>query len=592
MKINLYEMFFRRSFGRDLLCGLIPIIIIVASIIGSINYYYIADKEEKYLIEQAEETTNNLTRILAYSIYNSMHSVTALIGREYQKVLNVTQINIYDKRNNTNYIYENNSNDNNIVIKKPVTIFGKELGNVEICFSKESIIREQKKFFYYTFLITVITIIAVSVASILLLDLLLQKPVEELLNGVDSIAYGSYTKRLPETNHSTIDLIAQNFNRMADSISEREKNLKILIKKLEKEVAERTAVESELRASKEKFEKMTNLLPETVYEVDKRGNILFLNKSGFERFEYSNKDIKNGIKFIDLFSSKDRKIVEEKFLMVLMGKKIGYSEWLAKTKKGKTFQVLVHFNSIHGGGAVVGARGIAVDISESKRIEHELLRYQDKLRLLNTELLIAEERERKRIASEIHDRIGHALANVAMKICLLRDLSDDHERKILIKEMQHLIEASSNDVQSLIFEISPPILYDLGLIPAIDWLVEIFSKKYSLKLEFCYEEDIKQIDDNLKSFLFRSIRELIFNVIKHAEADKAKVIIREKPDRLTITVEDNGKGIDEKGYDMKTVVKGFGLFSIRERLSQFNGNLHIDSSSKKGTTIVLEVPFE
>ncbi len=91
---------------------------------------------------------------------------------------------------------------------------------------------------------------------------------------------------------------------------------------------------------------------------------------------------------------------------------------------------------------------------------------------MTNELLFAEERERRRIASEIHDRIGHTLTNVALKIGLLGETADSDEKNVVLKDFNQAIEETVKEVQSMILEISPPVLYDLGVIPAIDWLIE------------------------------------------------------------------------------------------------------------------------
>lgn len=590
MKVEIFKMFSTRSIGRSLLFGLIPIIVIVASVVGSINYGINAKREVRILKEQAEEITENLARILAHSIYNSKHNETALIGREYQQVLNVVFVSIFDEIHNTDYIYGSKTRGRHITIKKPIMLFARKLGSVEVGFSMSSITRQQKEFLQYTIVVAIFTIIAVGVASIVLLERLLRKPFSAMIKGVRSIATGSYEQRLAPMKHRDMNLISGSVNTMAAQIAAREKRLKILINKLKKQVAEREQAQAALKVIKERFEEMTNLLPETVYETDKKGYLTFLNRSGLERFGCSAEDIDNGLKFTDFFVSQDAAEIDRKLNTALNGGVVGSSEYLAKNKNGTTFQVLIHFNSILHARSIRGVRGIAVDITESKRIEKELLLYQENLRSLTKELLAAEEKERHRIASELHDQIGHALTTVAIKIGLLKDTPNDHDKNVILKEIKSLIDQSAQDVQSLIFDISPPVLYDLGILAAIDWLIEKTAKEHGLAIELQHDHELMPISNDFSVLIFRSIRELLFNVAKHANAKCVEVLIAQRGRGLEISVQDDGVGMPVDRTGVYNGGEGFGLFSIRERLSHLDGRLSIHSEPGRGTRVVMEIP--
>jgi PAS domain S-box-containing protein len=364
----------------------------------------------------------------------------------------------------------------------------------------------------------------------------------------------------------------------------------MLVERLERRVSERREAEAALREVKKRFEEMANLLPETIYEMDESGVFTYLNRSGFERFGYDSEDLKNRLKFIELFTSQDRNRIEKNFNSVMSGNTIGSSEYLVKTKIGTTFQALVHFNPIIQDRKIRGVRGIAVDITERKRIEKELLIYQDKLRSLTNELLSAEERERRRIASQIHDRIGHVLTNVSLKIGLLSDINNINKQDEILKQIKKLIEQSAQDVQSLIFEISPPILYDIGLVAAIDWLTEQMMKEHKLKIAFNYDDELKSLSNNLRVLIFRGVNELLYNVVKHANADYVEILITRREKKLIVSVRDNGIGIPEDSATTQSGIEGFGLFSIRERLSHLNGHLIISSRLNHGTLVVMEIP--
>ncbi len=225
------------------------------------------------------------------------------------------------------------------------------------------------------------------------------------------------------------------------------------------------------------------------------------------------------------------------------------------------------------------------------RTERERMMYQSQLRSMSAELSFIEERERRRIAVELHDRIGHALANCAMKLGTLKNADLTTEQAAAWADIKHLIDQSIKDTHSLTFELSPPILYDLGLEAAIDWLVEQTGEQHGLQIEF--EDDMKDkpLDTGFRVLLFQAARELLFNIVKHAKADYVLVDARKAGNTIKITIEDNGVGFDleEKRYSDKK--GGFGLFSIRERLKHQGGNFDIDTAPGKGTRITMSAPL-
>ncbi len=231
-------------------------------------------------------------------------------------------------------------------------------------------------------------------------------------------------------------------------------------------------------------------------------------------------------------------------------------------------------------------------VDEQKRTEQELFNYQDKLKLLSKELLLTEERERRRIASELHDRIGYTLTNVSIRLGSLRQMTRESKQESTLMEINDLVQQSIQDTHTLIFDISPPVLYDFGLKAAIEWLIERTEKEHGLSVEFDLDEELESTDDSFNVLIFGAVRELLFNIVKHAKADSASISIIRSATILTIIVADNGKGFDTK--DMGTHsdrLSGFGLFSIKERLSHLNGQLEIVSALGKGTRVTLSVPM-
>ncbi len=233
------------------------------------------------------------------------------------------------------------------------------------------------------------------------------------------------------------------------------------------------------------------------------------------------------------------------------------------------------------------------DITERKNAESQLLMYQEKLQSLASELSLVEERERRSIATYLHDQIGQTLSVIKMHCFELRDDLSSPEHIRQIDEVNDLVKQTIQDTRSLTFELSPPVLYELGLVAAIDWLAEQFQLKHGLKCIVESDNKPKPLSQDFEVVLFRSVRELLINIVKHAEAKKVKITIRVNKKNLRIRVTDDGIGFSPKTKATRTYKEQqFGLFNITERIHHLGGKLEVDSQTGKGTMVTLVAPLK
>jgi signal transduction histidine kinase len=143
----------------------------------------------------------------------------------------------------------------------------------------------------------------------------------------------------------------------------------------------------------------------------------------------------------------------------------------------------------------------------------------------------------------------------------------------------------------LTFKISPPILYELGLEAALEWLTERFGREHGLLTFFESDRQPKSLDEDLKILVFQAVQELLVNVVKHANARNLKVSVWREGDILQVGVEDDGVGFNPQDLGLRHGEGGFGLFSIRERLRPLGGNLRVSSEPGQGTEVTLSVPL-
>jgi signal transduction histidine kinase len=230
---------------------------------------------------------------------------------------------------------------------------------------------------------------------------------------------------------------------------------------------------------------------------------------------------------------------------------------------------------------------LAHEVGRHRKTGHELQVNQERLRALSSELVMIEERERRRLALDLHDRIGQALAVLRMQIELL--LNQPVTIPENAEKIRTLIEQIIHDSRSLTFELSPPVLYELGLGAAIEWLADDIMQHNDIHIEV---EDRLEVffEDSVRAMLFRSIRELLYNVVKHAGAEHVWVRLYQTGGKIRLVVEDNGKGFnwEKHGRDLKNNT-GFGLFSIQERSRQLGGDFDIRSREKGGCVVTLSL---
>ena len=235
------------------------------------------------------------------------------------------------------------------------------------------------------------------------------------------------------------------------------------------------------------------------------------------------------------------------------------------------------------------------DISRRKQAEDKIREYQERLKAMASQLTLAEEKERRAIAADLHDHVGHSLALARMQLSTIPEASSKLETNLLVKDVSNILLKALQDTRSLIFELSSPSMNEIGLAAAIsEWLEDHIGRRHHLQTEFIEnirEDRIKGLDENVRALLFRNVRELLANVVKHARADKVRVCLTDEGDGVRIIVEDDGAGFDfSASGTRKSLDGGFGLFSIQERMSDLGGTFEIASEPGKGCRAVLTVP--
>ncbi|MDI6449921.1 sensor histidine kinase [Anaerobaca lacustris] len=228
------------------------------------------------------------------------------------------------------------------------------------------------------------------------------------------------------------------------------------------------------------------------------------------------------------------------------------------------------------------------------RAEEKILADQVQLRALTAQLLRVEDQERRAIATELHDSVGQILAFIKIEMGELRRAQLPARLAQTVHHVREQVDEAIQQTRTLTFEISPPELYTLGLESALEELTQRFSQERQIECTIQDTDDPKPLSDQMKTLLYRSVRELLVNAAKHARATGVRVTVDRVDQDIRIIVEDNGIGFDTSDLENPSPHRtaGFGLFSIRERLTHMGGAVYIQSDRAKGTKVVLRAPLE
>jgi PAS domain S-box-containing protein len=221
----------------------------------------------------------------------------------------------------------------------------------------------------------------------------------------------------------------------------------------------------------------------------------------------------------------------------------------------------------------------------------ELQRCRRQLRTLAYEISVAEERERRRIAAGLHDELGQLLAVARLKLGQLGELTQDAPSRMLVEELRALVALAARATRSTTFELSPHVLHKLGVGPAIERVAQRMERLYGLRVRVKMESPLPLCEETLV-VVFRVVRELLYNVQKHAQATTVTVSLRRLRQRVVIVVQDDGVGF-EVGQQASefSPSRGFGLDSVGAQLQAIGGQLEVESSVGAGTTVRVSAPL-
>jgi signal transduction histidine kinase len=234
-------------------------------------------------------------------------------------------------------------------------------------------------------------------------------------------------------------------------------------------------------------------------------------------------------------------------------------------------------------------RLIAIQEKEIEAQKRLTLLKEQEIHLINA-MIDGQEKERQRVAEDLHDNLGSAIATIKLHLESLRinSKTKKKDQEVLFDKTENLINEAYQKVRSIAHAKSSGVIAKEGLLAAIKLMAQKISVANAIDIEVIHYGLEKPLDNSLEIALFRITQELTTNIIKHAQATHATINISQDEEEITLLVEDNGIGMDTNNIDFK---KGMGLHSIETRVAHLGGHFTIDSTPTKGTTVIIHIPM-
>ena len=496
-----------------------------------------------------------------------MHSDLSEVGKTYKDRSNITTMN--SRESGCTHRHLSNRKELHCDIFTPIQVSDISLGSIWLGYSHTAVENEIAEAQKQIFLIGLVTTLIGGVVAYLLATFI-SLPIKRITDAIKKVANGCFNTPLKIKRGDEIGTLANAFNKMTEDL-------------------QRTTV------SKDYVDNIIGSMNDTLVVVDPDAKIRTVNRAtcgvlGYKENELIGKNVSLIIPQKSVFTGTGfQGILSE---AAVVNQEIDYV-----TKSGKRIPMLFSAAMLHNNkeGKILGAVGIARDVTERKRAEEALRESEKQLHFLSSQLLTAQEKERRRLSIELHDELGQALMVLKLRLRSIQGAlqKDQAEIKGDCDEVIGYINEVTENVRRLSRDLSPSILEDLGLSAAIKWLVDSFTKHCNIGSSF----EIMGLDNLFSQesqiTVYRIVQECLTNIAKHAQATHVSIFIRKQSSCVFFRVEDNGKGFDvQEVFGKDPDKKGLGLAAMCERARMLGGSLDIWGQEAVGTRITFTIPFD
>ncbi len=367
----------------------------------------------------------------------------------------------------------------------------------------------------------------------------------------------------------------------------------------------------QLERYRDRYIDLYDFAPVGYVNLDEDGYVQEVNLAG-ARLLGTDRESLTGYPLVDYVAREDRDEFLQHIRQCVQHRQEATSEVTLQTKDGQIIEVQLRSIPIEEDDKQgVFCKTAFTDITERKEAERQLKALNEtleqrvaertavaeqrasQLRVLTSKLAQAEQSERRRLAQALHNQLHQLLVVARLKVGTLRRQLQDEQVLRTVAEIDDLLKDSITESRSLTIELSPPVLYNAGLAGALEWLAGQMQEKYRLAIHLDIDPQADPPDEGTRVFLFQAVRELLSNVVEHAQTDSVHIRMHSINDSdLKIEVCDQGVGFDPtQGDAVVGSPGGFGLFNIRERLELLGGRLEIEAASGHGTRVTIVAPL-
>jgi two-component system sensor histidine kinase UhpB len=347
-----------------------------------------------------------------------------------------------------------------------------------------------------------------------------------------------------------------------------------------------------LRKSEERYRTIVEDQTELICRWHPDGTITFVNEVYCRYFNKSCQEL-TGRTFEQFIPSEDHKELKKEIAALNKENPVSLIEHRVILPDGEVrWQSWTNRVILDEQGNIIEIQSVGRDITVRKLAEENLRISHEQLRALTKRLSEAEEKERQRIARELHDQVGQNLTALGINLNMLRDqlygqLTSETDARF--NDSIGLLEETTRRIRDVMADLRPSVLDDYGLIAAIRWYSDQFSKRTGLNIAVHGEELIPRLPSEAEITLFRITQEVLTNVAKHAMAENVTVTLKEVFRAISLIIVDDGVGFDPALLRRSSDKNGWGILNIQERAESIGGKLTVESRPGEGTAVIIEM---
>ncbi len=329
------------------------------------------------------------------------------------------------------------------------------------------------------------------------------------------------------------------------------------------------------------------------HSLDPDGVVIQINDTELAWLGYQRDEVVRRVRLAELLPPSSHAEFDAAFAALKQGARVRDLQIEMRRRDGSLFPILLSATAVTDGrGQFLRSRASVFDISRRRRAEDEARRYAQRLKAMSQRAVEGQEAERRRIAHELHDRVGQTLTALNLNLNIIKGRIAPAADSVVCARLEDslkLVEATVENIRGVIADLRPAVLDDYGLAAALHWYAEQYSERAGVAVRVIGHDPQPRLASTVEATLFRIAQESLTNVAKHAGARNAKVVLETRDGRFHLSVLDDGGGFDPAQLRPPNNHHGWGLMIMRERAEAVGGVLHVQSAPGQGTRVTVEL---